>query len=127
MRSFWQEMRGGFAALRPEHFPYARFIAALILGFIGGAIFNALTLPLPWMLGPMTFCTIAAILRAPIAAPTVVRPPMSAVIGVMLGAAFTPAILTNLLDMGADHYRAGFFRRRTVRSVLYFARIGVLT
>ena len=125
MRSFWQEMRGGFAALRPEHFPYARFIAALILGFIGGAIFNALTLPLPWMLGPMTFCTIAAILRAPIAAPTVVRPPMSAVIGVMLGAAFTPAILTNLLDWVPTIIGLAFFVAVSGSAcVLYFRKIG---
>ncbi len=125
MRSFWQEMRGGFAAMRPEHFPYVRFAAALILGFIGGAIFNALELPLPWMLGPMTFCTIAAILRAPIAAPTVVRPPMSAVIGVMLGAAFTPAILTSLLDWVPTIIGLAFFVAVSgFACVLYFRKVG---
>ncbi len=125
MKAFWQEMRGGFAAMRPKHFPYARFAAAILLGLIGGTLFNALAMPLPWMLGPMTFCTIGAILRAPIDAPTVVRPPMSAVIGVMLGAAFSPAIFDNLLDWIPTIIGLAFFVGISgFACVLYFRKIG---
>lgn len=125
MRALWEEMRGGFAAMRPSRFPYAKFAAALLLGFIGGAIFNALELPLPWMLGPMTVCTIAAIMRAPIAAPAVVRPPMSAVIGVMLGAAFTPAIFGSLLGWLPTIIGLAFFVAVSgFACVLYFRKIG---
>jgi membrane AbrB-like protein len=66
----------------------------LALGILGGWSFARLGLPLPWMLGPMTVCTLAALLRAPIAAPAVVRPPMTMVIGVLLGAGFTPGIVS---------------------------------
>lgn len=96
MTSFWAELAGGVARLAPSRFPYAKFAAALALGIAGGWLFHAANLPLPWMLGPMTVCTLAALVRAPIAAPTVVRPPMSAVIGVMLGAAFTPDVVGRL-------------------------------
>jgi membrane AbrB-like protein len=60
---------------------------------VGGWAFSRLGVPLPWMLGPMTLCTVAALLKAPIAAPAVVRPPMTMVIGVLLGAGFTPQVV----------------------------------
>lgn len=93
IRDLWDEWREGFRAMVPGRFPYARFTAAIALGIIGGWVFVLLKLPLPWMLGPMTFCTIAAILRAPVAAPPVIRPPMTVVIGVLLGASFTPDLI----------------------------------
>ena len=34
---------------------YRVLAQALVLGTIGGAVFNALNLPLPWMLGAMLF------------------------------------------------------------------------
>ena len=94
--TFVEELRDGLRRMAPSRFPYAKFAAALVLGILGGWLFYEANLPLPWMLGPMTVCTLAAILRAPIAAPAVVRPPMSAVIGVMLGAAFTPDVIGRL-------------------------------
>ncbi|CAA9317743.1 MAG: hypothetical protein AVDCRST_MAG90-839, partial [uncultured Microvirga sp.] len=81
MRDLIGELRVGLWALSPSRFPYARFAGALTLGVLGGWSFSRLGLPLPWMLGPMTICTLAALLRAPIAAPAVVRPPMTMVIG----------------------------------------------
>nr|WP_281352081.1 AbrB family transcriptional regulator [Microvirga makkahensis] len=55
-----------------------------------------MNLPLPRMLGSMTACTLAALLRAPIAAPAAVRPPMTMIIGVMLGVGFTPQIVESI-------------------------------
>ena len=93
MRSWLAEVRSGFAELSPAVFPYRRFAFALALGIVGGALFYWLRLPLPWMLGAMTFCTIAALWGAPVAAPGVIRSPMSAIIGVMLGSGFSPSII----------------------------------
>jgi membrane AbrB-like protein len=70
-----------------------KILIALALGTVGGYVFTWLTMPLPWMLGPMVFNTIAAILRAPIAPPIKLRPYVVVVIGVMLGAGFTPSVL----------------------------------
>lgn len=83
----------GVAELAPGRFPYPRFALALVIGVVGGMAFSWARLPLPWMLGPMTLCTLAALLRLPVAAPAVIRPPMTVVIGVLLGASFTPSIV----------------------------------
>jgi len=91
--SWLAELRSGIAQFAPSVFPYRRFALALVLGILGGALFYKLRLPLPWMLGAMTFCTIAALVRVPVAAPGVIRSPMSAIIGVMLGSGFSPAII----------------------------------
>lgn len=87
------EFRGGLEAMAFGRFPYRRFALALLIGFCGGWLFAWLKLPLPWMLGPMTFCTLAALVRGPVAAPPVIRPPMTVVIGVLLGASFTPDLI----------------------------------
>lgn len=96
MNSWLAEIRYGIAELAPSRLPYPRFALALLLGFAGGMIFSTLKLPLPWMLGAMMFCTVAALTRAPVAAPPVIRPPMSAVIGVMLGSGFNPAVIAQI-------------------------------
>lgn len=92
------DVRAGFSALKPSRFPYRRFCLALVLGFGGGLLFQRLALPLPWMMGPMLTCTVAALMRVPVAAPPVIRPPMTMVIGVMLGAAFSPDLMTRILQ-----------------------------
>ncbi len=93
MGGFWADLRDGIRQMHPSRFPYRRFALALVLGLAGGLVFKALNLPLPFMLGAMTVCTVAAILHVPVAAPAVIRPPMSAVIGVMLGSGFAPNVL----------------------------------
>jgi uncharacterized protein len=74
-----------------------RVAAALAIGAVGGYVFAYLRLPLPWMLGSMAACTIAALLRAPISSPA--RPvvaPMTMIVGVILGTAFSPETLSHL-------------------------------
>ena len=66
-----------------------RFALAVGLGTVGGAIFFALALPLPWMLGAMTVATGAALAGAPIMVPAQVRNVMIAILGVLLGSQFT--------------------------------------
>ncbi|MDW9500516.1 AbrB family transcriptional regulator [Sinorhizobium meliloti] len=63
------------------------------MGGAGGALFHAIGLPLAWMLGSVAACALAAILGMPVATPRFVRPPMSALIGIILGTSVTVEIL----------------------------------
>jgi membrane AbrB-like protein len=96
MKVLLSDFANGIRALAPARFPYRRFALALLLGGFGGWLFVKFRLPLPWMLGSMVFCTVAALLRVPVAAPPVIRPPMTVVIGVMLGASFKPEVVAQL-------------------------------
>src|SRR5687767_12319312 len=97
---FADVLRSWLRSFRPAEFRYGRFLAAIALGTFGGWLFFRLNLPLPWMLGSMTACTLAAIARAPIGMPAVVRPPMTMIIGVMLGAGFTPQVIESIANWG---------------------------
>lgn len=80
-------------------FPFAGFGLALVVGATGGGAFYVLGMPLPFMLGSMVACIVAAMLKLPMAAPMSVRPPMSAIIGTMIGASVTPSLLSYLPAM----------------------------
>ena len=71
-------------------------LLALAIGAAGGALFNWLRLPLAWMIGAMCFTTVAAAAGAPIVMSQRLRGFMVAVLGVMLGSAFTPDLLDAL-------------------------------
>ncbi|MGE5548229.1 MAG: AbrB family transcriptional regulator [Solirubrobacterales bacterium] len=73
---------------------------ALGVGAAGGVLFNALHLPLPWMLGSMTACTVAALSGVPVAVPRHLRSVMMGVLGLMLGSAFTPDIPDRISGWG---------------------------
>lgn len=77
-----------------------RILFALALGIAGGLAFSALGTPLPWMLGPMVFNMLAAVLRLPVKGPTPLRPYVVVVIGVLLGAGFTPALFSQVQAWG---------------------------
>lgn len=68
-------------------------VFAIALGAAGGAVFWRLGLPLPLMMGAMCFTTLAAMLGLPMRLSLNLRSVMVAVLGVMLGSAFTPALL----------------------------------
>ena len=87
-------MAGASSLLTPERLKLvSKVLFALALGTLGGLFFTWLTMPLPWMLGPMVFNTVAAVLHAPVAPPIKLRPYVVVVIGVMLGSGFTPDVL----------------------------------
>lgn len=71
---------------------WQRQACALALGGLGGYAFALLGAPLAWMLGAMTATTVAALAGAQLSVPLWLRAAMLCVIGVMLGAAFTPAL-----------------------------------
>ena len=62
---------------------------ALFLGVAGGTVFALANLPLPWMLGALIATMAGSVARLPLMAPARIRPPVVAVIGVLLGARFT--------------------------------------
>ncbi|MFT5931153.1 MAG: membrane AbrB-like protein [Hyphomonas sp.] len=69
-------------------------LKALSVGGVGGAAFWGLSLPLPWMLGAVTFTAMAVAFGGRPSMPVAVRDVSRPVIGVLAGSAFTPAILT---------------------------------
>lgn len=73
--------------------PLGRVTLAVAIGAVGGYVFALLNMPLPWMLGSMAACTIAALARAPISTPLRIRPFMIVVLGLMLGSGFKPGML----------------------------------
>lgn len=73
--------------------PLARIAAGLALGTLGGLGFYALKLPLPWMLGALFTTMAAALAGLPVQGPMRLRPGIVAVIGVLLGSRFTPAVV----------------------------------
>lgn len=74
----------------------ARLGGSLALATAGGWLFWTLSMPLPWMLGALFVTMVAAVAGLPVLGPTRIRGAVVAVIGVLLGAGFTPALLQHL-------------------------------
>lgn len=95
------------------------------LGAVGGALFAWATLPLPWMLGAMTATTAASLAGLPVQVPMALRAVMIAVLGLMLGSAFTPDILDHVgrwtVSLGA---LAVYIVIVTALVTQYFRRLG---
>ena len=71
----------------------ARLGRTLLIGTVGGAIFAWMNLPLAWMLGAMVATTATSLGGAKLYVPGPMRSVMVAIIGVLLGASFTPEII----------------------------------
>lgn len=97
---------------------------AIAIGAAGGALFAWMQLPLPWMLGAMVFTTVASMTGLKIKLPQRWRMIMSAVIGVMLGAAFTPDLINQLVTWSVTVF--GLFCYAAISGTLvlfYFRKI----
>jgi len=74
--------------------PFLHLALSLLIGFIGAIIFIYLELPLPWLLGSITAMAIASRLTfIPVKNPKMLSPPARSILGLMIGSAFTPAII----------------------------------
>ncbi|MEL0105314.1 MAG: AbrB family transcriptional regulator [Rhodospirillaceae bacterium] len=73
-----------------------RLTFTLPIGIVGALLFLWATLPVPWMLGPMSFTVIAALIGLKVGVPKPLRNVALAIVGSMIGTAFSPAILDHL-------------------------------
>ena len=83
------------------HQNLSKFFIALCIGIPGGALFSTLSLPLAWMMGAMLFVTGFALAGVQVAVPNKVRSVFVAILGVMLGSAFTPDLVNRATEFGA--------------------------
>ena len=74
-------------------------LATLALSAAGAAIFWALSLPLPLLLGPMFACLVAALAGVPLRGVNPVSEAMRPVLGVAVGASLTPSLVSRLDEM----------------------------
>ncbi|WP_199259179.1 AbrB family transcriptional regulator [Paracoccus binzhouensis] len=79
-----------------------RRLLTFALAAIGGALFLALRLPLPLLLGPMLACLIAALAGAPLAGAGGFGIFMRTFLGVAVGASITPQVLGELPEIAAS-------------------------
>lgn len=86
---------------RPTAGAVGQNLFAILIGGAGGYLFSLANLPLAWMLGAMIATTAAAVAGLPVRITRPLRSTMIAVLGVMLGSAFRPEILTQLFNWAA--------------------------
>ncbi|MEL6608002.1 MAG: AbrB family transcriptional regulator [Pseudomonadota bacterium] len=72
---------------------------AFAVGLLGVAAFHVLSLPLPWLLGPIVACLAAALLRVPMRGIKPLNDAMRTVLGVAVGATMTPAVIATFPAM----------------------------
>jgi membrane AbrB-like protein len=70
-----------------------------LIAAVGVAIFHLLHLPLPWLLGPIIACLLAALLGVPMRGMSTVNNLMRTILGVAVGATFTWALVVTMVDM----------------------------
>ena len=87
--------RGPTAPPRPPILDRA-VVLGLGLAAAGGALATFAGIPLAWMLGALGATTAAALGGARVRVPAVLRTVMVAVLGTMLGSAFTPQVFADL-------------------------------
>ncbi|MEM7469756.1 MAG: AbrB family transcriptional regulator [Pseudomonadota bacterium] len=85
-----------------SHRNYLWIFATLVLAFFGGLVFVLLSLPLPWLLGPMFICLVAALLGARIEGPPVLGDAMRTILGVAVGASITPDVISRVPEMATS-------------------------
>ncbi|WP_299691947.1 AbrB family transcriptional regulator [uncultured Tateyamaria sp.] len=73
--------------------------ATFAIALVGVALFHLANLPLPWLLGPLTGCLIASLAGARLRGIAVVNEGMRTVLGVAVGATFTPVLLMSMASM----------------------------
>lgn len=82
--------------------PTGRLVLTFALALAGAGGFLAFHLPLPWLLGPMLACLIAALAGAPLRGAGGFSTFMRTFLGVAVGASITPEVLMGLPDIAAS-------------------------
>ncbi|MEL6550308.1 MAG: AbrB family transcriptional regulator [Pseudomonadota bacterium] len=66
---------------------------------VGVAVFHTLSLPLPWLLGPIMACLVAALAGVPLKGLPFVNNAMRSILGVAVGATFTVALVLSMAEI----------------------------
>jgi len=69
------------------------YLTTFLIAGSSVALFIALDLPLPWLLGPIAACLLAALIGVPMRGIKPLNDLMRTILGVAVGATFTPALL----------------------------------
>jgi membrane AbrB-like protein len=77
-------------------------VATLILALTGAWLFHLLSLPLPFLFGPMSACLLAALAGAPLKAMGPVSILARTVLGVAIGASITPEVVGRIPQMAGS-------------------------
>ena len=72
---------------------------AFAIAAVGVGVFHWLALPLPWLLGPIFACLIAALLGVPMSGVKPLNDAMRTILGVAVGATLTPAVIATFPAM----------------------------
>ncbi|MFK7745517.1 MAG: AbrB family transcriptional regulator [Roseobacter sp.] len=76
-----------------------QYVTPFGIALVGVGLFHLLHLPLPWLLGPIMACLVAALLGLRMRGIGVVNNTMRTILGVAVGASFTPVVLASMLGM----------------------------
>jgi membrane AbrB-like protein len=76
--------------------------ATLAISLLGVGVFHVLHLPLPFLLGPMFACLVAALMGMKLKGLPVASATMRTVLGVAVGASVTPALIGRIGEMAAS-------------------------
>ncbi len=69
------------------------------VALVGVAVFFALSLPLPWLMGPIAACLLAALVGIPMKGVKPINEGMRTILGVAAGASLTPTVLATFPSM----------------------------
>jgi uncharacterized protein len=76
-----------------------RILLGYAVALLGALSFVYASLPLPWFLGSLLICIVASVARVPFDKPKMLGVPTRAVLGVTIGAAFTPELVAQFKGM----------------------------
>lgn len=76
-----------------------RIVTTFGIALLGVGLFMVLSLPLPWLLGPIAACLVAALLGIPMQGIKPLNEAMRTILGVAVGATFTPLLLISMMGM----------------------------
>ncbi|RYH12170.1 AbrB family transcriptional regulator [Tropicimonas sp. IMCC6043] len=104
---------------------WPKIALAAAIGILSGIAARRFGMPLPWMLGPMIGCSLAAVAGAPLHGPAGLRQVVIPVIGVMLGSGFHPGLFANIGEwIGTLLLLPAFLATATVASYTFYRRVG---
>lgn len=85
--------------IKPKSHPSIQLAITVLIGIAGGIAANHLTIPLPWLLGPLATTAIASISGIKTASSKRILAPARTFLGVAIGASFTPALMGRIDEM----------------------------